>query len=283
MLPMRALLIGVATLVAMLGTARAETELKNDSFVSGQAAGFQAGFITGEMGASRFIAPEAGRQVLKVQLLFGGGSTATQTVTLKIFDDTAGTNAPGGELFTGEFSLMGSDQAIHELVLPAAITVPMQFRVAVQFMHNGAPSIARDNDGLDAAKNYIFAPGAGGWFRSQTLGLTGDWVIRAIITDGGVAPVDGAPGDAGVVPGGDCSGNPDCPTGQFCESGSCTFDCRMDDDCGGGTCNSLGQCVGGESDGGGCCRTDRGGAVGAGLLGLAVLGLVLRRRRQCCG
>ena len=59
--------------------------------------GFQGGFVAGEIGASRFVAPEAGRTLLKVQLLYGG-ATAQRTVTLRVFDDSAGTDAPGAEL-----------------------------------------------------------------------------------------------------------------------------------------------------------------------------------------
>ena len=46
--------------------------------------------------------------------------------------------------------------------------------------------------------------------------------------------------------GGDrCQSNADCPTGQYCGSnGACTFDCKTNSDCPGGTCSSLGKCVG---------------------------------------
>jgi hypothetical protein len=289
-------MIAIMRILALLGVmltsapAWAEVELKNDGFVNNQAAAFQAGFVAGEIAASRFVAPEAGRQLLKVQLLYGG-ATATRTVTLKVFDDTAGTNTPGAELYSGDFSLTGSNTAISEIVTTdMTVTLPMQFRVGVVFGDGcpapptpcGAPSVASDTDNtIDAAKNYIFAV-PGGWIRSQTAGLSGDWIIRAFITDGAVVPPDGAPGvDAGV--GADCNGNAECPVGQFCENNACTFDCREDTDCGGGTCNSLGQCVGGTGggEGGGCCQTGRGGgAVGMLIFG-ALFGFgVLRRRRR---
>jgi len=258
----------------LAGTANADTELQNDGFNSGDQAAFEGGFVSGEIGAARFVAPEAGHELLKVHLLFGGGSTATPTVTLHVWDDTAGTDAPGSELFAGDFQLMGSDSAMQELVLPSTVTLTQQFRVGIEFHHSGAPSIARDNDGTIAQdKNYMMAQGLG-WTKSATLGLSGDWIIRAVIS-GGAAP------DGGGTTGGSCAGNADCPVGNFCDLGAhtCTFDCRTDDDCGGGTCNSLGQCVGGEA--GGCCESSGGGAASGGLvlLGLAVLGLVIRRRR----
>lgn len=285
MISMRAWMIGAALVATLANTAYADQELKNDGFSSGGTAGFQGGFVSGEIGASRFVAPSAGLNLLKVQLLFGGGSTATQNVILHVWDDTSGAMAPGTELFIGTFSVMGSDSAMHELIMPGVTVVPQQFRIGIEFTHAGAPSIARDADNtIDAAKNYIFASGGLGWQRSQTFGLTGDWIIRAIVSGGAASP-DGPPGgsDAGVGPGEDCSGNADCPAGQFCDTqqGSCTFECRVSEDCGEGTCNSLGQCVG-SGGGGGCCQTDRGGEIGALLLGLLVFGLLLGRRRRCC-
>lgn len=270
-------LIGALSFVS---AAAAETELKNDGFVSGGTAGFQSGFIGTEIGASRFVAPAGSLQLLKVQLLFGGATT-TQTVTLKVWDDTAGTDAPGAEIYSQDFSLTGSDTSIQQIVPESTVTVPQQFRVGIVFQHSGLPSIARDVDGNIAAdKNYILASGLG-WTKSQSLGLAGDWIIRAFVSDSPGAP-DAGPGpgpDAGPS-GAACSSNAQCAAGEFCDLTNhvCTFECRNDADCGDGTCNSLGQCLTGEG-GGGCCRTDRGGPAGGALLGLGLL-LVLRRRRR---
>jgi hypothetical protein len=270
--------------LGLISTARAQVELKNDGFQSGGLAAFQDGFVSGEAGASRFVAPEAGRKLQKVTFLFGGemGAMSTHTVTIKVWDDTAGTNAPGGELFSGDFAVTGNNTAFQQTdVSGNIITLPQQFRVGIYFTHDGAPSIASDTDGTIAAdKNFIYA---GAWIRSQSAGLMGDWVIRAEVSattnpgtpDAGVTP------DAGSTGGGSCSGNADCPVGQFCDLAvmKCTFECRTDNDCGGGgaTCNSLGQCL--DGDGGGCgCRTD--GSTGP--LGLCIaLALLVITRRKC--
>lgn len=270
---MRLSALAVVCLLSV-GTARAG-ELKNDGFNSGDTGGFQAGFVSGEIGASRFVAPEAGDQLLKVRLLYGPDATGQFTVTLHVWDDTGGSVTPGAELGSADFSLVGSSSAIQELDVTAMnITLPQQFRVGLEFHHDGAPSIARDVDGNIAQdKNYMMAQGLG-WIMSSTAGLQGDWIIRAEVS--GAATPDG-----GGSTGGSCAGNADCPVGNFCDLGAhtCTFDCRTDDDCGGGTCNSLGQCVGGDS--GGCCQSSGGGAARGGivLLGLAVLGVLVRRRR----
>jgi uncharacterized protein (TIGR03382 family) len=257
--------------VALASSAGAE-ELQNDSFTDNGSVGFQAGFVTGEIAASRFVAPQAGLQLLKVHLLFGGATT-TKTVTLRVWDDTAGTDVPGAELFSGDFQLMGSNTAMQELdTTPGNVTLTQQFRVGIEFQHDGAPSVARDDDGTIAQdKNFIMASGGLGWKKSSTFGLTGDWIIRATIP--------GAGGPDGGATGGSCSGNADCPVGNFCDvaAHTCTFECRTDDDCGGGSCNSLGQCVGG--DGGGCCQSGGGASGGAFALALLVLAVVGRRRR----
>lgn len=302
----------LAFLALSTATAHAQLELRNDGFVDNQAAGFQGGFVDGEIGASRFVAPSAGRTLQNVRFLFGGGS-GTRTITLHVWDDSASTNNPGVELFSGDFDVTASNMAIQDIDLTSSnIVVPAQFRVGIEFQHSGLPCIARDNDGnINASRNYINAiiGGSGQWFQSQTFGLTGDWIIRAIVSDV-MPPIDAgidAPAiiDAPTVidapgidaPGGidaaggpdagadDCQGNGDCAVGSYCDPAThaCTFDCRMDDDCPGGTCNSLGQCVAGTDDGddGGCCSTGDGGVAGAlGLGGLVALLIGRRRRRR---
>jgi hypothetical protein len=42
------------------------------------------------------------------------------------------------------------------------------------------PSVVTDNDGCQAGKNGIFAI-PGGWFSSCVLGVSGDFVIRAVV------------------------------------------------------------------------------------------------------
>jgi len=254
-----------ALLCAFTTTAVADVELKNDSFAEGDQVAFQGGFVSGEIGAARFVAPEAGRQLLKVQLLFGGATT-TQTVTALVYDDTAGETIPGTVLYRGEFQITGSNTALHELLIADLIvTVPAQFRVGIQVVHDNAPSIAADTDGPTGSRNFIFAlsPGGDAWIPAP--GAIGDWVIRAFVSGDGASNTP-------------CAVNPECPVGEFCDTaaGACTFECRTDPDCGDGSCNSLGQCVATADDGGGgCCGTARDPQLAM------LLGLLLLRRRRC--
>lgn len=279
-------LIVLAALLVLPAVAEAQVELKNDGFQNGEQGAFQAGFVTGEAGASRFVAPEAGRVLQKVVFLFGGDTTS-QNVTLRVWDDTAGTDVPGPQLYSGGFQVTGNDSAFQSGDMSAMnVVLPVQFRVGVQFQHSGLPSIARDGDGTIAAdRNFLLADVGGGnfqWFRSMTLGVTGDWVIRAEIsaTRGSSSTDAGVTADASIEGGAPCNGNAQCETGLYCDLDlrTCTFDCRTPDDCGGNVCNSLGQCVGFDGDGGSCgCR----GSDGRGGLGLVLgLGLFLVVRRR---
>ena len=279
-------LVVAALALALPGIAHAQVEVRNDGFDSGESAGFQAGFVSGEIAAVRLTPTEPGAQVLAVRLLFGG-ATATRTVTVHVWDDSAGTTAPGAELYSGDFEMTGSNEAMQEIDLSAEnILVPGDFRVGIEFQADGLPAVARDDDGTIAAtRNFILADGLG-WYQSQSLGLTGDWVIRAMVTPSGNPAPDAGPGgpepDAGVG-GGECQGNGDCIEGEYCDTdvGECTFDCREDLDCGADmACNSLGQCVAAaDGEGGGCCDAG-GGAPPLGAIGLAALVAALATRRR---
>lgn len=291
-----AALLVVACLLAP-GLARAQTELKNDTFVDGTAVRFHGGFAAGEIAAASYLAP-AGSTLQRVRFLFGG-IEVMRTITLHVWDDSAGGVAPGTELFSGDFDVMGSNSAMQEIDLATmAISLPSRFRVGIGVQHNNAPSCADDANGQIAGGNFMYVTSPGGytWIPNSTAQVNGDWIIRAVISggggggtpDAGVPLPDAdptAPDGGGGGGGGACTGNGDCTVGEYCDldRGSCTFDCRMATDCGGDqTCNSLGQCVvGADGDGGGCgCTSSSSGASAAGTFALlGLLGLATRGRR----
>ena len=155
----------------------AGTVLQNDGWSDGQNAAFQGGFVAGEIGAVRLVPGQPG-DIEQIELLFGG-STAQQTVTLHIWDDSAEQINPGALLFSGDYLLTGADDAINVIDISAEqIQVPGPFRVGIEFQHTGYPSIARDDDGtINIDRNFIFTSNT--WFRSNLFGVTGDWIIRA--------------------------------------------------------------------------------------------------------
>ncbi|MCA9756423.1 MAG: T9SS type A sorting domain-containing protein [Candidatus Eisenbacteria bacterium] len=176
-------LLAFASLVLLTSPAAAEL-LLNDGWSDGQNAAFQGGFVAGEIGAVRLVPTEVPADLQTVDLLFGG-STGQRTVTLKIWDDSAGTTNPGALLYSGDYTLTGADNAINQIdVSGEALTITGPIRVGIEFQHSGYPSIARDDDGtIDINRNFIYTSGV--WFRSNLFGLTGDWIIRATTTSGG--------------------------------------------------------------------------------------------------
>jgi len=163
------------------------TELVNDGWSDGQSAVFQAGFITGEIGAARFTPAGPCPCFVKQITFLYGGAVATRTIRLHVWEDGAGTPTPGLEISAGDYELTGANDALQLVDISASgIFVNGPFRVGIEFLDDGLPAIARDDDGnIQADTNYIFASGLG-WFESSLLGLTGDWIIRATIEEQGV-------------------------------------------------------------------------------------------------
>lgn len=275
-------------------------ELANDGYVEGVGtAGFQAGFVAGEMFAARFT-PTAPGELTRIRMLFGG-APGLSTVTVHVWEDT-GALEPGAEVYTGDFEVSRDDIGLQVLELTGlGVLVAGPFRVGVEVHAGGLPSIARDDDGtITAASNLAFLT-PGGWMLSTAIGLMGDWILRATVTpavDAGVSLDAGAAVDASVeldaststdagaaidAPSSGCRSNADCDLGQYCgEGGVCSFDCRLDSDCASGaTCNTLGRCVASAPPASGCsCRaSSRGPGALALVLGAALAGAVRRRAR----
>ena len=173
-------------LMALAGLpAAAAIELINDGWSSGADAGFQAGFESGEIGASRFVpAGPCPCFVSQVTLLFGG-ATDTREIILHIWDDDGTSAAPGAERFTRTYQLTGSNTDLQLIDLSGdGVFVTGAFRVGIEFVVDGLPSIARDDDGnIQPDTNFILASILDQfiWTESSLLGLTGDWIIRATV------------------------------------------------------------------------------------------------------
>ncbi|MDH3588866.1 MAG: thrombospondin type 3 repeat-containing protein [Gammaproteobacteria bacterium] len=200
---MRSLVI-TATLVATALTNAAfsaEETLQNDGFTNAAPVNFQAGFVAGEVAAARFEPQIACPCVVERITLLFGGAAGTREMGVSVWEDSAGGDAPGALLFTGDVTLTGSNVNLQEIDLtltPVIVSGP--FRVGLEFGHNGLPSVATDLDGnIDAAANFILADiGALFWFKSATLGVSGDFVIRATIDNlvAGDTDQDGIADDA---------------------------------------------------------------------------------------
>ena len=160
------------------------TLVNNDTWLPGQNAAFQGGFVAGETAAVRLtpLGP-CPCPVERVQFLFGGG-VGTHDVTLRIWDDSALMDDPGTELYALTVELAGSDLFMQEIdITVAGVVVAGPFRVGLEFTHAGLPSVARDADGITADSNFIDDTTLG-WVEASTLGVTGDWIIRAVLPGG---------------------------------------------------------------------------------------------------
>jgi hypothetical protein len=122
-------------------------------------------------------------------------------VTLHVYVDTAGTDMPGTEIFTGNYMITPSGSDLQMIDLSAAnVAITGTFRVGVQFMNDGLPTLARDSDGTIARdRNFVFATNVG-WARSSAFGVTGDWILRAVVASTGPTPDGGVPPDGGDTP-----------------------------------------------------------------------------------
>lgn len=176
------ILVLLAMAVAPAGAV--EETLQNDGFTTGAAVNFQAGFVAGEVAAARFVPTIACPCVVESVTLLFGGATGTRDMGVRIWEDAAGAPTPGALLFSADVSLAGSNTELQLIDLAlTAVVVSGPFRVGLEFNHDGVPTVATDTDGsIDAAANFILADvGFPLWFSAASLGVSGDFVIRATI------------------------------------------------------------------------------------------------------
>ncbi|MBI4705442.1 MAG: hypothetical protein HY744_30475 [Deltaproteobacteria bacterium] len=222
----------LATVLAALA-ARVEAEvieLQNDGVEQEGTVGFQKGFAEGEMGAATLGPVDEGYRINKVHFVFGPKQEGSETynVTVHVYEDTGETD-PGEELYVNAFQVEPSSEAMQELDMSGddiLMEAKSSFRVAIELMHTGLPSIARDNDGsCNGGRNWIYgepAPQPKGWYDFCTdLGGDGDWVIRAEVETGAAGGAGGAGGGAGASGTGAAAGSGAAPTCQPSESLTC--------------------------------------------------------------
>jgi hypothetical protein len=177
------LLLGSSIVLASSSAGAATEELRLDGFDPSGAL-ISAYNAPGDIVAVRLVPTITCPCWLEnVQLLFAG-STATETVVIRIWDDPGGSADPGTELFAGSVDLTGSNVTLQFVDFSAAegmVTEP--FRVGIEFTHTGFPSVACDDDDtIDEANNFFFFESLGNWYESS-LFVTGDWIVRATITN----------------------------------------------------------------------------------------------------
>lgn len=172
-----------------------EVVVRNDSFDPPGQVNVQAGFVANERAAAWLTSP-CGGNIVAVQILWRSVSGTTgQSLEDSITIHANGTfPTPGPVLLTLEGPVM-TDNAINEFryideqqTIPISIPVTngQRFIVSFQFANTpsptNGPSVCTDvGSGCQPQKNGIFAIPPSAWFNSCLLGVSGDFVIRAVV------------------------------------------------------------------------------------------------------
>ena len=184
--------------IAIAASAAAnEVTVQNDSLTDNSTGTIQAGFVPGEKAAAWLTTPCDGN-IVAAQVFWRslfGGSAAILEDSIDIYRSGAfpepGDLAQeiGGPLLTdgviNEYRYLDENNTI-PLIVP--VVANETFIVALTFAEppdpSEGPSVVDDDDGIEPNRNAIYASLGGGefgWFSNSTLGVNGDWVIRAVV------------------------------------------------------------------------------------------------------
>ena len=190
-------LIGTIITTALAGPLMAaEVTVKNDNLTDFSAGVIQAGFVAGEKAATWLTSPCAGN-IVALQVFWRSFSGTTgQLLGGSIDIHRAGTFPTPGPLALEVAGPLLTDGVLNEYryiddnsTIPISVPVIQgeTFVVSYEFSENppvSGPSVVNDADGIQPNRNAIYArlaPNSFVWFDSATLGVTGDWVVRAIV------------------------------------------------------------------------------------------------------
>ncbi|UXI67409.1 DUF11 domain-containing protein [Tahibacter amnicola] len=189
----KAITLGMALLYSSAqGT---EVTVKNDSLTDNTNAVVVSGFVAGEAAASWLTAPCAG-DIRAIQMYWRSASGGSGTTIGNAIEILRGGTFPvpgsvaatiGGPVLTD--SVMNEYRYLDENnTIPLSVPVSQgeNFVVAFSFLETPpapGPSVVRDTDGILSGRNALLASVGGSfiWFDSAALGLSGDWVIRAVL------------------------------------------------------------------------------------------------------
>lgn len=189
-----------AAAIAVVGLASlsqaVEVVVQNDSLQAGQLGAVQVGFVAGEQAAAWLKSPCDG-SIVAVQVFWLNDPQAPGTsIESAIYIYEAGSlyPIPGSVLETLEAPNMNAGFLNEFRFLDENNTVPINipvdsseiFVVSFEFANDPpltGPSVVTDTNGCQSGANSLLAvSGVGsGWFNSCFLGLSGDFVIRAVV------------------------------------------------------------------------------------------------------
>lgn len=186
----------LALLAGSLPASAAEITVKNDSLTDFSSAVIVTGFIAGG-GAGSWLTSPCDGAVRAVQVFWRSSTGTTGTVIHQAIQiRRAGTFPTPGALAETIGGPVLNDGVLNEWrfidennVIPLNVPVAdgETFVVAIVFDNappaGVGPSVVRDTDGIQPNRNAIYTNFGTGfaWFSAGALGVTGDWVIRAVV------------------------------------------------------------------------------------------------------
>lgn len=191
-MPRSALPLLLAAL-ASASAGAAEVTLKNDSLTNFGNASIIWGFVANEMAASWLTSPCDGNLVAVQVFWMSPSGTSAQVIGNAIYIHRSGSFPNPGDLVETIGGPVLTDGVMNEwryldenntqpLSVPVTNgeTMVVAFEFAEAPQANVDPSVVRDTDGIQPDRNAIFID-AGIWMSAGALGVTGDWVIRAVV------------------------------------------------------------------------------------------------------
>lgn len=188
-LKLASLFLGLSLLLSCSKDNDPKTEtvnLQNDGYVEQGNRTFIGADTAGEEYAVTLGPVSSTFQVTFVTFLFGGtGQMVVQrNVILKIYKDN-GSIIPDDLLYSGDYTFASSNTLLQQIDVRdesiiyeggGSIRVSFEFVDGISF-----PSFAQEYDGIyDPNRNWIKESG-GLWKSNDSIGLDGNWVIRAIV------------------------------------------------------------------------------------------------------
>jgi hypothetical protein len=197
-----ALLIGLAT-GASSPLAATEITVKNDSMTDASSVPPCVCFIPGDIPAAWLTSPVSGK-IVGIQVFWKsalGGAPDHQETAIRIYDGST-FPTPGALLANdggadaevvapllsdgvlNEFRFLDQAQSVSMSVpVSAGQTIAVGLEIFNQSSGGGSftPSLTYDNDGCQNGRNGVFLFDSTSWVDACPQGITGDWVIRAVI------------------------------------------------------------------------------------------------------
>lgn len=197
---------GLSIGIALAATASAnEVMVQNDSLGDGGQGTIEAGFVANESAAAWLTTPCDGN-IVAVDVFWRsllGNAPAELEDSIDIYRN--GSFPVPGDLALSVVGPVLTDGVLNEFrylddqqTVPISVPVVQNETFVVSLTFDQAPdptegpSVVIDEDGATPNRNAIYASLGGGvyqWFSNTTLGVNGDWVIRAVV-DCQAVPID---------------------------------------------------------------------------------------------